>query len=43
MMEEAGANQVATVDLYATEAGKPLYEKLGFQIPRYTYMKRKSE
>ena len=43
LMEEAGANQVATVDLYATEAGKPLYEKLGFQIPRYTYMKRKSE
>ena len=32
---------VASVDLLATEEGKPLYEKLGFSVPTYTSMRIK--
>ena len=41
LLQEAERNNVATVDLYATADGKPLYEKLGFKLPKYTYMKMK--
>ena len=41
LLQEAKENNVATVDLSATADGKPLYEKLGFTLPKYTYMKLK--
>ena len=43
LLQEAKKNNVATVDLNATAEGKPLYEKLGFKLPKYTYMKLKLE
>ena len=39
LLQEAKKDNVATVDLSATADGKPLYEKLGFTLPKYTYMK----
>ncbi len=39
LLQEAKENNVATVDLSATADGRPLYEKLGFKLPKYTYMK----
>lgn len=39
LLQEAKENNVATVDLSATADGRPLYEKLGFKMPKYTYMK----
>ena len=41
LLQEAKENNVATVDLSATADGRPLYEKLGFKLPNYTYMKLK--
>jgi ribosomal protein S18 acetylase RimI-like enzyme len=43
LLQEAKENNVATVDLSATADRKPLYEKLGFTLPKYTYMKLKLE
>lgn len=31
---------LSTVDLLASSEGKPLYEKLGFQTPNYTFMRK---
>ena len=41
LIEEAKAQNVSYIELSATESGKPLYEKLGFQTKqsRYTEMK----
>ncbi|MCL2408532.1 MAG: GNAT family N-acetyltransferase [Oscillospiraceae bacterium] len=41
LLDEAKVLGVASVDLLATDDGKPLYEKLGFQIPNYTTMRIK--
>jgi len=41
LLEEAKLLGVVSVDLLATEDGKPLYEKLGFQIADYTSMRIK--
>ena len=39
LLEEAKAAEVATINLLATDSGKPLYDKLGFQIEKYTAMR----
>lgn len=41
LLNEAKNLDICAVDLYASNDGKPLYEKLGFQIPYHTYMKKK--
>lgn len=41
LCEEAGNLNLCAVDLYGSNEGKPLYEKLGFKIPYHTYMKKK--
>ncbi|MBQ8163716.1 MAG: GNAT family N-acetyltransferase [Clostridia bacterium] len=41
LCEEASLFNISTIDLYASNEGKPLYERLGFQIPYHTYMKKK--
>ena len=41
ILEEAKVLNIASVDLLATEDGKYLYEKLGFQTVNYTYMRKK--
>ena len=41
LLDEAKLLGVASVDLLATDDGKPLYEKLGFKIPNYTTMRIK--
>lgn len=41
LLAEAEALGVASVDLLATEDGKPLYNKLGFVVPEYTAMRIK--
>lgn len=43
LLQEAMKYDVATVDLFASEDGKPVYEKLGFKLAKYTYMKMKME
>ena len=39
LLSDAESLGVASVDLLATEDGKPLYEKLGFTVPAYTPMR----
>ena len=41
LLEDAKALGVASVDLLATEDGKILYDKLGFQVANYTAMRIK--
>ena len=41
LLEEAKELGVASVDLLATEDGKTLYDKLGFQVANYTAMRIK--
>ena len=41
LIEDAKRKGIQVLDLYATENGKPLYEKLGFKIIDYTAMKLK--
>ena len=41
LLDEAKNLDICAVDLCASNEGKPLYEKLGFQIPYHTYMKKK--
>ena len=41
LLANAESLGVASVDLLATEDGKPLYEKLGFSVPTYTSMRIK--
>lgn len=41
VIDEATQLGVSSIDLSATEDGKPLYEKLGFKEPKYTSMKLK--
>ena len=41
LLADAESLGVASVDLLATEDGKPLYEKFGFVVPEYTPMRRK--
>lgn len=41
LLEEARLQNIASVDLLATADGKPLYEKLGFKIAKYTPMQKK--
>lgn len=38
LMEQAAVRGVTYVDLLATQDGKPVYEKLGFKVARYTAM-----
>ena len=37
---EVEKQDISVLDLCASEQGKILYEKLGFEIPKYTYMRR---
>lgn len=39
IIEEAKKLGVSSIDLSASEAGKPLYEKLGFEVPKSTAMR----
>jgi len=39
IIDEAKSAGVSSIDLYATEEGKGLYEKLGFTVPHYTAMR----
>lgn len=41
LIEEARSREISSIDLFATESGKQLYEKLGFLIPDYTAMRLK--
>lgn len=41
VMEEAQKLEVAVVDLMATESGKSLYEKMGFELSEYPAMRKK--
>ena len=41
LLEEAKKRNVTSVDLLASEQGMHLYEKLGFQYPIHTYMRKK--
>lgn len=43
IIEEANKLGVGSIDLYATEAGKPLYKMLGFKEPKCTAMKLQLE
>lgn len=43
LLQEAKLMNVASVDLLASNDGKPLYEKLGFHIPKHTYMRMKKD
>ena len=36
----AEERNLGSVDLLASEEGKPLYEKLGFRLPNHTFMRR---
>lgn len=38
-VEDAKGMGIAMVELSATSEGRPLYEKLGFAMPDYTYMR----
>ncbi|NLJ88912.1 MAG: GNAT family N-acetyltransferase [Epulopiscium sp.] len=39
LIEEAKSQNVSSIELLATEAGKPLYRRLGFEEPENTYMR----
>jgi ribosomal protein S18 acetylase RimI-like enzyme len=39
LLEEGKKAGVSSFDLFATESGKPLYEKFGFTEPKYTAMR----
>jgi len=41
LLSEAKQQGVASVDLLSTNDGKHLYEKLGFELPSYTFMRKK--
>jgi len=41
LLDEAKSLDVASVDLLSTVDGKPLYEKLGFELANYTFMRKK--
>ena len=41
LIEEARQQKVSSVELLATEAGKPLYRKLGFTEAENTFMRLK--
>lgn len=42
LIQDAQNHDVMSIDLFATEDGKQLYEKLGFQLPDYTAMRLKT-
>jgi len=39
LLKYAELQNVSSVDLLATEDGKPLYERIGFSVPAYTAMR----
>ncbi len=39
LLGEARAMGAASVELLATEAGKPVYDRLGFQLHENTFMR----
>lgn len=41
LLEEGRELGISSVDMLASPDGKPLYEKLGFQVSKYTPMRRK--
>lgn len=41
LIEEARKADVATIDLSATDSGRPLYDKLGFNVSKYAAMRLK--
>jgi len=41
LLDETKNLDICAIDLYASNDGKPLYEKLGFNVPFHTYMKIK--
>ena len=41
LLSEAKQRDVASIDLLSTDDGKHLYEKLGFELPSYTFMRVK--
>ena len=41
LLLEAKQHGVASLDLLSTNDGKQLYEKLGFEFPSYTFMRKK--
>jgi len=41
LLLEAKSLGIASVDLLSTDDGKHLYEKLGFELPSYTFMRTK--
>ena len=41
LLDDAKNFNICAVDLYASNDGKKLYDKLGFKVPYHTYMKRK--